>query len=166
MSARRSSPIWKLDRESLCALIASSETFSSVLRHFELNHQGGNCRTLKKRLIEDGIDFSHIREGRGSTKGIRSGGFEIALVDILVEHSTYTNRWRLKRRLIKAGLLVEQCVTCGQKPVWNNQPLVLVLDHVNGKNSDNRLENLRLLCPNCNSQTETFCGRKLRGLAK
>ena len=166
LNARRSSPIWQLDRESLCALIACSQTFSDVLRHFGLNHQGGNCRTLKRRLIEDDIDFSHIRQGRNSTKGLRSGGFEIPLSEILIEQSTYTNRWRLKRRLIKAGLLIERCVICGQNPVWNEQPLMLVLDHINGKNNDNRLENLRLLCPNCNSQTETFCGRKLRGLTK
>lgn len=162
LNARRNSPIWQLDREALCALIARSQTFSEVLRHFGLNPEGGNCLTLKSRLIEDGIDFSHIGQGRNSTKGRRVGGYETILADILVRDSMYTNRRTLKRRLIKAGLLVELCAICGQNPVWNNQRLMLVLDHINGKNNDNRLENLRLLCPNCNSQTETFCGRNLR----
>lgn len=158
LNARRSSPIWQLDFEALRALVTRSQTFSEVLRHFGLNHQGGNCRTLKRRLIEDGIDFSHIREGRGSTKGLRSGGFEMPLAEILVDHSTYTNRWRLKRRLIKAGLLVEQCLICRLEPRWNGQPLMLVLDHINGKNSDNRLENC-----GCYVQTATVKPRHFVG---
>jgi 5-methylcytosine-specific restriction endonuclease McrA len=51
---------------------------------------------------------------------------------------------------------------CGQQPMWNGKQLVLILDHINGINNDNRLENLRLLCPNCNSQTPTFAGRNAR----
>ena len=69
------------------------------------------------------------------------------------------NRERFKSCLIKSGLLENKCANCNQLPKWDNKPLVLVLDHINGINNDNRLENLRLLCPNCNSQTETFSGK-------
>lgn len=74
----------------------------------------------------------------------------------LVENST-SMRGQVKKYLIKDGVLKNECSNCGQPPIWDDKPLVLVLDHENGINDDNRIENLRLLCPNCNSQTETFC---------
>lgn len=53
----------------------------------------------------------------------------------------------------------EECAKCGIGPVWDGEPLMLQLDHINGVNNDNRVENLRILCPNCHTQTETYAGR-------
>lgn len=82
--------------------------------------------------------------------------------EILIEHSPYDHASRLRDRLIKDGLLVEECAICHLSNIWNGLPLTLQLDHINGIHDDNRLENLRLLCPNCHSQTETFGGKNLR----
>ena len=71
----------------------------------------------------------------------------------------HTNRHRLKLRLLSAGRLHNVCAMCRLGPRWNDQPLMFVLDHINGINDDYRPDNLRLLCPNCNSQTPTFAGR-------
>ena len=57
---------------------------------------------------------------------------------------------------------MDECAICGIGPVWCDQPLVLQLDHINGVNNDNRIENLCYLCPNCHSQTPTFAGRNSR----
>jgi hypothetical protein len=76
-----------------------------------------------------------------------------------VEGSTYTCTNTLKVRLLREGLLVNRCYECGMEPLWQGKRLVLILDHRNGDNTDNRLENLRLLCPNCNSQQPTFAGK-------
>lgn len=81
---------------------------------------------------------------------------------ILVKNSTYTNRTALKKRLVDEKILPYRCAICGNEGEWNSYPLVLQLDHINGINNDNRIENLRFLCPNCHSQTTTFSGRNRR----
>jgi len=80
------------------------------------------------------------------------------LKDILIEGSTY-NRQTLKARLIEHGLKQNICEICGIGNIWNNLPLVLQLDHINGIFNDNRLGNLRIICPNCHTQTDTYCGK-------
>jgi 5-methylcytosine-specific restriction endonuclease McrA len=91
----------------------------------------------------------------------RSSGMPIA--DLL--SSPKRNRSHLKGRLIKAQLLENRCEACGLES-WLGRPLNMHLDHANGVRNDNRLENLRMLCPNCHSQTPTYSGRnaKLRRL--
>jgi hypothetical protein len=83
----------------------------------------------------------------------------IPLDSLLTKDSKYS-RYHLKKRLIKEGLLENKCYECGCLPEWNDKPLSLQLDHINGVANDNRLENLRLLCPNCHSQTATFAGKR------
>jgi 5-methylcytosine-specific restriction endonuclease McrA len=65
----------------------------------------------------------------------------------------------LKSRLLKEKLIEYKCVKCGNTGEWQGEPLSLQLDHINGNNKDHRLENLRLLCPNCHSQTKTYSGK-------
>lgn len=82
-----------------------------------------------------------------------------SLDEILVENSNYTNMTKLKERIIRAGLLEYRCAFCGNTGEWNGKHLTLQIDHINGDHHDHRLSNLRLLCPNCHSQTYNYAGR-------
>lgn len=81
--------------------------------------------------------------------------------EILVAGSTYS-RTDLKRRLYDAGLKERRCELCGQDEEWRGLQMSLILDHANGVPDDNRIENLRIVCPNCAATLDTHCGRKNR----
>lgn len=82
----------------------------------------------------------------------------ISISVMMVENSDY-RRSALRRRLIKEKILPYECAICQLEPRWKGKSLSFVLDHINGTHNDHRKENLRWLCPNCNSQTDTFSGR-------
>lgn len=156
------SKIWLIDKEELISAIDSSKSLAEVLIHFGFVGAGGNYRTLQRRCLEDSIDLSKFRESGRLKKILSLNDFnekiKFPIEVCLVENSNYS-RSRLKRRLIKEGLLEDKCSVCGQLPMWNEKPLTLQIDHINGISNDNRIENLRIICPHCHSQTENFAGR-------
>lgn len=80
----------------------------------------------------------------------------------MVKNSSYTNISKLKDRILKAGLLKYECECCGNKGKWNDKSLVLQLDHIDGDHFNHSIENLRFLCPNCHSQTDTYSGKNAK----
>lgn len=111
-------------------------------------------RELKSKIMALGCDLEHWEN-----RGIKESRVYSSLDDKITEQSWYINTTQLKKDLIKDGVLIEKCVECGIGPWWNYKKLELQLDHINGNNRDNRIENLRLLCPNCHSQTSTYAGK-------
>jgi hypothetical protein len=124
-----------------------------------------NYSSLKSRLRKESIDFSHIRLGSAHNLGKklkqRSMPLEEAFQKIFV-YDSITCRAVVRRYLQRYKLIAYQCGICGLEPRWNQQPLVFVLDHIDGRGNNHLLENLRWLCPNCNSQTPTFSGRNIK----
>lgn len=141
------------------AAVAGSPSLSEALRQLGLRPAGGNHRTLRKLIERYGIPTDHFNPNwvlRGPR--IRRA---IPLHEVLVENSHY-DRGKLKRRLYDAGLRPRRCELCNQGEEWQGRQMSLILDHVNGIATDNRLENLRIVCPNCAATLETHCGRKNR----
>jgi transposase-like protein len=142
--------------------VASAHSYAETLRRLGLRPAGGNSTVLKRWLAEwqistDHFDPDHARRATGRRA--------VALDEVLVEHSSY-NRGQLKQRLYESGLKPRACELCGQGEEWRGSHMGLILDHINGVGDDNRLENLRIVCPNCNSTLDTHCGRRNRVLRR
>ena len=164
MGKKHTSIIWTISKEELVYLNETSSSVTDLLSKLGLLPKGNNNLTLKNRMIAGGLDYESLaKKHRINTTPIPRE--RISLDKVLVSNSSY-NRSHLKKRLLKERLLEKKGALCSQGTHWNNRPLVLVLDHINGVSNDNRLKNLRLLCPNCNSQTKTFAGRNIRRSAQ
>lgn len=132
--------------EQLVSAIKTSKTISEVLRKIGLSSGSGNHQTVRNRIKNLNLDISHFSEvlfGKINSQ-------EKDIKDVLVENSPYRSTTNLKKKLLKHKLLEEKCSKCSITH-WNGQKLSLHLDHINGVRDDNRIENLRLLCPNCHS---------------
>lgn len=160
MGRNKNSIIWKVSKENFEKIVKDSETYKDVLLKLGLPAKsGGNYKTLKQRLILEKINISHIENNKKLFRGESS--LKKSLKDYLVIGSCISTS-RLRKRLIEEGIIENKCSECGQLPLWNNKILVLQLDHINGNHTDNRLENLRILCPHCHSQTETYGGKNAK----
>lgn len=138
--------------------IATSTNWSQALRKLGLRAAGGNHAVLKRwaRAWQISTDhfapYAHV--GRHFHREC------IPLEQVLVEGSTYS-RGSLKRQLYESGLKSPTCELCGQGEAWRGRRMSLILDHINGVHDDNRLDNLRIVCPNCAATLTTHCSRNL-----
>ncbi|MGI0058755.1 MAG: HNH endonuclease [Nitrosotalea sp.] len=137
--------------------VKNNYSVRNVLKTLGLAPAGGSYKTFYANVKRLDIDTSHFT-GQGFLKGkTHNWAVKIPLEEVLVNGRSCTTS-SLKERLVKEGLLINQCCFCGISD-WLDQPLSLHLDHIDGSNTNNLITNLRLLCPNCHSQTPTYCGR-------
>ena len=134
-------------------------SYSGVLKQLGMRAAGGNFQTIRNFAKKHAISLDHFK-GKGWAKG-ETAKNAIPLKDLLVKDCYYSTS-KFKKRIFKAELLDNKCSECGLESEWNEKPIVLEIDHKNGDRYDNRISNLRVLCPNCHSQTPNFRGRKLR----
>ena len=142
--------------------IAASGSFAEALRRMGMCSSGNGYLILAKWAAIWRIPTDHFdSRGRGlANLALRNTGGK-PLSELLVE-GRYTKSATLKERLYEAGLKERRCEMCGQGEDWRGGHMSLILDHVNGERLDNRIENLRIVCPNCNATLDTHCGRNAR----
>lgn len=145
-------------KENLEVIVRESINLTDALRKMGLRAAGGNFKVLNKYIKLYNIDTSHHDENRRAQYNDLHNKKLLPLNTLLVENCNY-NRVNLKRRLYQSGLKERVCELCGQNELWNGNKLSLILDHINGVHNDNRIENLRIVCPNCNATLDTHCGK-------
>ena len=142
----------KYSLEKLKHAIDESTSYRQVLIKLGVAPYGGNYEILKKAIKHYSLNISHF-SGQAWNKGEKLPP-KYSLTDYL-ENKTPIQSYKLKNRLIEYELLKPVCSKCKNEN-WLGKPIPLELDHINGNNQDNRLENLRLLCPNCHALTPTY----------
>lgn len=140
---------WNLER--IKEIIPQCINFTEVLEMLSIPRQGNNSNTLKRLLDENNIDYSHFT-GRARVYNNTS----TSISEYLSNRVKITSG-KLRIKLLTEGLKENKCEICGITK-WLGKPIVCQLHHIDGNNQNNNLENLQILCPNCHSQTENYCG--------
>ena len=145
----------KYTKEILEPIVKDSKSITEIIRKLGKKFSGGIHGHLKIKIKEFGIDISHFDPFAYNKN--RSPKNKLTHQEILIVGRTKRKESteRLRRALIESGREYK-CESCGLKPIWNNKPICIQVDHKNGNWFDNNPLNLRFLCPNCHSQTETF----------
>jgi|SRR5882724_1422497 len=154
----RKSKLYLIPENDFRCLIQNCKSRSDFIFRVGMNKTGGVFSVLNRRISELGIDVSHFDNYCKSAKAIVAN--TRPLLEVMVKNSNY-NANDLKKRLLREGILKNECFKCGNQGMWLDEILVLQLDHINGKRRDHRLPNLRIACPNCHTQTKTW-GQKAR----
>ena len=150
---------YKYTKTMLMEAANNSYSIAEVMRKLGIRTGGGSYNLIKRRLVEFGIDASHFRgKGWNIERRLTGDPDRRTPEQILVyqhEHFKTEPTRFLRRALLEIGR-EPKCVLCGLGSEWNDRPLTLQIDHINGDKRDNRPENLQFLCPNCHSQTLTY----------
>jgi len=151
-----------MKKEILEKIIKESRTYTETIKKLGLRAAGGNFKTLKNNIEKYKIDITHF--DAANVRKEKLSNYQTLFIkkdlnECLIENSTY-NRGNLKQRLYLEGIKEKKCELCGQDEIWNGNKMSLILDHINGVWNDNRIENLRVVCPNCNATLDTHCGKQ------
>jgi hypothetical protein len=144
--------------EQFIEAIKNNYSVRGALKTLGLVPAGGSYKLFYQRVKELNLDISHFT-GQSHWEGKpHPNNAKIPLKTLLIKGGKPYNTHQLRLRLISENIFINECIECHISK-WQGKPLSLHLDHIDGDNTNNELSNLRLLCPNCHSQTPTYCGR-------
>lgn len=147
-----------MEKENLVKIVSESKTINEVLNKLGKSNSSGGYKAFKKLIDKYNIDISHfLTQKEIIENSFKSGKLNRTNDDDIFCKNSMIARQVLKKRIIKNSLIPYSCKFCGNDGLWKGNKISLILDHINGVRNDNRLENLRFLCPNCNSTLITHC---------
>jgi Zn finger protein HypA/HybF involved in hydrogenase expression len=141
----------ELSKEQIIKTLQESTSYGEFLTNLGYSQSGNAYKFTKKYLDSIGVNYNVFTKKTWSNA-------ELSNEEVFKINNPFDNK-ALKTKILKHKLLVYECAECNNTGEWNGKILSLHLDHINGDNKDNRLENLRFLCPNCHSQTPTYAGK-------
>ncbi|MFI5275385.1 MAG: HNH endonuclease signature motif containing protein [Candidatus Saccharimonadales bacterium] len=144
--------------EQLVIAVENSKSYRAVLIKLKLVPAGGNYEQIKRAVIKLRIPTAHFT-GKGWNEGMKFRPVPPTPIDQLLVANGTMQSYSLKKRLFMAGLKTPLCEMCGWAQQAQDGRIPVELDHINGDRYDNRLENLRILCPNCHSLQPTHRGK-------
>ena len=148
--------------EDISDIVKNCETYKEVILKMGLKVNGTNYKKIKKLITDNKIDNSHFLSRSDYIKKYNFWNTKRVNTDeMLVENSNH-GRGCIKKRIIKEKLLEYKCEFCSNDGTWFDKTFSLILDHKNGIYNDNRILNLRFLCPNCNATLDTHCGKNVK----
>jgi len=144
--------------EQVRQAVVGAKSVADVMRRLGLNCTGYGHARFKKRLLRLGLKVeTKAPWNKGKIGDKKPTSFYLKKGGNVITSS------KLRRRLIEDGLKKEECEECRIGPFWNNKPLTLQLDHIDGDRDNNEISNLRIICPNCHTQTKTYSKMKTHG---
>lgn len=148
----------KYDKENLEKIVSESYSIAECLRKLGIEPVGGNYKTFYRYKNEYDLDTSHFKnlcyENLKKSKNEKD-------INAYLKENIYVKPSVLLKKLIKFNLKEYKCECCGITE-WNGENITLQLHHIDGNSYNNTLENLKILCPNCHSQTDNFCGKNIK----
>ena len=147
-----------INKEKLINAIKNSKSYNEVFIKLNMSSASSNYNLLKRLIKKFNINISHFLNKSELMVRVHLQR-KLSINEILIINSK-TSRGTIKKIVLDNNLLEYKCVLCGQDEWWNGQKMSLILDHKNGVRNDHRLENLRFVCPNCNSTLPTHCRKK------
>lgn len=158
-------------KENLEQVIKNNDNIKDCLIQLGRGTTGDNYNFLNRYIKKYNLDISHFASKKELQKRAmdkRGGSFniEIPLNEYFIKSDIHRGGNDLKRKILKYSLKEYKCELCGQDENWITGKISLILDHINGDNTDNRLENLRFVCPNCDTTLPTFKGRNIKKYKK
>lgn len=158
----KTSIIWKISKDALQKIFNESNSYTEILKKLGFKSFSANRKTLEKRLQNEVFDLTLFNKNQETHRKNNIDLLRKKSIfgkdDYLIENCQHS-RGTVKRFILKNDLLPYKCNSCGNIGVWLDKKISLQLEHKNGINNDNRIENLCFLCPNCHSQTDTWGGK-------
>jgi hypothetical protein len=145
----------KYTKEYLEGIVINSTSMWDVVKNAGVSKQEGNYRYIKNLLKKYNIPIEHFVDQR---KGFNRSSKPLSEYLVKDKYLTLSGN-RLKIKLFEAGLKDNRCEECGQDEIWRGKKISLILDHKDGDRYNNELNNLRIVCPNCNATLDTHCGK-------